>query len=123
MNEGIKYNPERESKLPYFDMDYEKLTDNNGVKVIPAIILNAKDGNLLMVGFMNKEAYEASREIGQVVFWSRTRKELWLKGRNSGERLVIDRWVKDCDNDTLKIYANPLGPVCHRPGKFTCFEE
>ena len=98
-------------------LDYDKM---NGL--VPAIIQDAKTKNVLMLGFMNREAYEKSVESGRVTFYSRTKNRLWTKGEESGNFLDIVSVKEDCDNDTLLIKVNPVGPVCHT-GNDTCFEE
>jgi len=114
---------EREAKeqLPYFELDYSKLTDENGMGVIPAVILESSTNRPLMVGFMNKEAFQKSREIKKAVFWKRTEARLWTKGETSGNFLEIVNWVTDCDSDTLVVYTNPAGNTCHK-GTQTCFD-
>jgi len=98
-------------------MDFKKL---NGL--IPAIIQDASTDRVLMLGFMNSEALDKTREEGKVTFFSRTKNRLWTKGEESGNFLLVVEILKDCDNDTLLIKANPAGPVCHT-GSDTCFNE
>lgn len=98
-------------------MDFEKLDG-----LIPAIIQDASTDRILMLGFMNSEALERTREEGKVCFYSRTRKRLWTKGEESGNYLYVTDILEDCDEDTLLIKANPAGPVCHT-GQDTCFNE
>jgi len=98
-------------------MDFEKL---NGL--VPAIIQDAKTDTVLMLGFMNSEAVDKTREEGKVTFFSRTKNRLWTKGEESGNFLHVVEILEDCDNDTLLIKANPAGPVCHT-GSDTCFNE
>lgn len=90
--------------------------------LIPAIIQDARTKNVLMLGFMNREAYEATVSTGKVTFFSRTKGRLWVKGETSGNFLNVVSIAADCDHDTLLIKANPVGPVCHT-GNATCFEE
>ncbi|MCK9310989.1 MAG: bifunctional phosphoribosyl-AMP cyclohydrolase/phosphoribosyl-ATP diphosphatase HisIE [Bacteroidales bacterium] len=99
------------------NLDYSKL---NGL--VPAIIQDAKTGKVLMLGFMNEEAFAKTRETGQVCFFSRTKQRLWTKGEESGNYLNVVSIKEDCDHDTLLIQANPVGPVCHM-GWDTCFNE
>ncbi|MBQ0119934.1 MAG: bifunctional phosphoribosyl-AMP cyclohydrolase/phosphoribosyl-ATP diphosphatase HisIE [Bacteroidales bacterium] len=99
------------------NLDFEKMGG-----FIPAIIQDAVTRNVLMLGFMNKEAYEKTVETGKVTFWSRTRNTLWTKGETSGNFLNVVSIQDDCDHDTLLIKANPVGPVCHT-GAATCFED
>ena len=99
------------------DLNFDKL---NGL--IPAIIQDFNTKEVLMLGFMNQEAYEKTIEKQMVTFYSRTRKELWTKGETSGNYLQVKEIIPDCDNDTLLILAEPVGPVCHT-GTRTCFGE
>jgi len=77
---------------------------------------------VLMLGYMNEEAYKKTLETGKVTFYSRSRHTLWTKGETSGNFLFLDELLIDCDNDTLLVKARPLGPVCHT-GSDTCFNE
>ena len=89
--------------------------------LIPAVIQDAADGEVLMVGFMNQEAFDKTVASGKVTFFSRTRNELWTKGATSGHYLNAKEIRVDCDEDTLVIKAEALGPgVCHN-GFRTCF--
>lgn len=88
--------------------------------LVPAIIQDARTKNVLMLGFMNKEAFEKTQATGLVTFCSRTRNCLWTKGEESGNTLTVVSIADDCDNDTLLIKAIPAGPVCHT-GAATCF--
>jgi phosphoribosyl-ATP pyrophosphohydrolase/phosphoribosyl-AMP cyclohydrolase len=90
--------------------------------LIPAVIQDNNSNKVLMLGFMNQEAFEKSRETGLVTFYSRTKKRLWTKGEESGNFLKIREIIPDCDNDTLLIKVDPTGPVCHT-GADTCFNE
>ncbi len=90
--------------------------------LIPAIIQDAKSNRVLMLGFMNKEAYKRTKKEGKVTFFSRTRNQLWTKGEESGNFLYVKEILKDCDQDTVLIKAEPAGPVCHT-GNDTCFNE
>ena len=98
-------------------IDYSKL---NGL--VPAIIQDADTRVVLMLGFMNEEAYKKTIETGKVTFWSRTRNTLWTKGETSGNFLNVVEILNDCDNDTLLIKVHPVGPVCHT-GADTCWNE
>lgn len=98
-------------------LDFGKL---NGM--VPAVVQDAKSMKVLMVGFMNREALEKTKELGKVTFFSRTKNRLWTKGEESGNFLNVVSILVDCDNDTLLIKANPVGPVCHT-GADTCFSE
>ena len=90
--------------------------------LIPAVIQDAVTSKVLMVGFMNEDAYNKTVECGMVTFYSRTRNRLWTKGEESGNFLEVKDILIDCDEDTLLIKANPKGPVCHT-GQDTCFNE
>ena len=90
--------------------------------LVPAIIQDAKTLKVLMLGFMNEEAYQKTVETGKVTFYSRTRQTLWTKGETSGNFLNVVSIAVDCDKDTLLIKANPDGPVCHT-GADTCWDE
>jgi phosphoribosyl-ATP pyrophosphohydrolase/phosphoribosyl-AMP cyclohydrolase len=90
--------------------------------LVPAIIQDAETQNVLMLGFMNEESLEKTLEINKVTFFSRTKNRLWTKGEESGNFLNVVSIAVDCDNDTLLIKANPVGPVCHL-GDDTCFKE
>jgi len=88
--------------------------------LIPAIIQDVTDDEILMLGYMNKESLSRTLSSGDVWFYSRSRQELWHKGATSGNFLRVQSIYKDCDNDTLLIRAKPVGPVCHL-GTRTCF--
>ena len=98
-------------------LDFDKMGG-----LIPSIIQDARTKNVLMLGFMNKEAYEKTLEINKVTFFSRTKNRLWTKGEESGHFLDVVSIESDCDNDTLLIKAIPNGPVCHT-GSATCFND
>jgi phosphoribosyl-AMP cyclohydrolase len=89
--------------------------------LIPAIIQDYKNGVVYMLGYMNNEALEKTKETGWVYFWSRSRKRLWLKGEESGNKLKVKEILMDCDNDTLLVKVELNGThVCHT-GNRTCF--
>ena len=100
-------------------LDFEKM---NGL--LPAVVQDERDGEVLMVGFMNRDAFERTRALGYVTFFSRTRNELWTKGESSGNRLRVISAQTDCDRDTLllKVEVEGVGVVCHR-GTRSCFTE
>ena len=98
-------------------LDFEKMGGH-----IPAIVQDNNTNKVLMLGFMNEEAYEETKETGKVTFFSRTKNRLWMKGETSGNTLQVVSMMVDCDNDTILIKANPAGPVCHT-GADTCFGE
>lgn len=88
--------------------------------LIPVIIQEVGTDEILMLGFMNKEAFEKTKETGKVTFWSRTRNTIWTKGETSGNTLEVKEIFSDCDEDTLLIKAKAAGPTCHT-GKKSCF--
>ncbi|MBQ8807187.1 MAG: bifunctional phosphoribosyl-AMP cyclohydrolase/phosphoribosyl-ATP diphosphatase HisIE [Bacteroidaceae bacterium] len=90
--------------------------------LVPAIIQDDKTQKVLMLGFMNEEAYNKTKETGKVTFWSRTKNRLWTKGETSDNFLNVVSMEADCDNDTLLIKVTPTGPVCHT-GADTCWGE
>lgn len=99
------------------NIDFEKM---NGL--VPAIIQDNTTRNVLMLGYMNREAYEKTLATGKVTFWSRSRNCLWTKGETSGNFLNLVDIKVDCDNDTLLVRVNPSGPACHL-GTDTCWGE
>lgn len=98
-------------------LDFDKMGG-----LIPAIIQDSRTQKVLMLGFMNPEAYAKTVETGRVTFYSRTRNRLWTKGEESGNFLDVVSITPDCDNDTILIQAIPQGPVCHT-GSATCFSD
>lgn len=98
-------------------INFDKL---NGL--VPAIIVDSTTNQVLMLGFMNNEALTQTVEKQKVVFFSRTKNKIWLKGEASGNYLNVISINTDCDNDTLLIYAKPAGPTCHT-GNYSCFAE
>ena len=90
--------------------------------LVPAIIQDATTKNVLMLGFMNEEAYRKTLDTKHVTFWSRTRNCLWTKGETSGNYLNLVDIKNDCDNDTLLVKVHPVGPTCHT-GTDTCWGE
>ena len=98
-------------------MDFTKLDG-----LIPAVVQDATSGEVLMVGFMNEQAWAITRETGYVTFFSRTRNTLWTKGETSGNRLKVERLFVDCDEDTVLVQAarEGNGQVCHT-GARSCF--
>lgn len=98
-------------------LDFNKM---NGL--VPAIIQDAETAKVLMLGYMNQEAYDKTVETGLVTFYSRTRQRLWTKGEESGNFLDVVSIKEDCDHDTLLIQVHPRGPVCHT-GTDTCWGE
>lgn len=100
------------------NIDFNKNTDG----LVPAIIQDANTKNVLMLGYMNQEAFEKTQETLKVTFFSRTKNRLWTKGEESGNFLNLVDIKLDCDNDTLLIQVNPVGPTCHK-GSDTCWNE
>jgi phosphoribosyl-ATP pyrophosphohydrolase/phosphoribosyl-AMP cyclohydrolase len=98
-------------------MDFTKLDG-----LIPAVVQDEASNDVLMVGFMNEEAWRLTRERGYVTFYSRTRQKLWMKGETSGNRLLVRQVLLDCDDDTvlIKVEREGDGNVCHT-GERTCF--
>lgn len=92
----------------------------NGDGLVPAIIQDAETKNVLMLGYMNEEAFEKTKELQKVTFYSRSKQRLWTKGEESGNFLYLVDLQVDCDNDTLLVFAKPEGPVCHT-GTDTCW--
>lgn len=102
-------------------MRNEELDYNKGNGLIPVIIQDYKTGQVYMLGFMNKEAFEKTIDTGWVYFWSRSRQKLWMKGKESGNKLKAIEIFADCDCDTILIKAKLLGSnVCHT-GEKSCF--
>ena len=99
-------------------IDFSKYSDG----LVPAIIQDADTGKVLMLGFMNEAALAKTNELQKVTFFSRSKKRLWTKGEESGNYLLLKEIKVDCDNDTLLIKVNPVGPVCHT-GADTCWGE
>lgn len=100
------------------NIDFNKNQDG----LVPAIVQDASTKNILMLGYMNKEAYTKTVDTGKVTFFSRTKSRLWTKGEESGNFLNMVELKVDCDNDTLLIKASPEGPTCHK-GSDTCWDE
>ena len=98
------------------EIDFNKMQG-----LVPAIIQDADTRQVLMLGYMNQQAYDLTVMTGKVTFWSRTRKTTWTKGETSGNFLHVVEMFADCDGDTLLIKARPDGPTCHR-GTTACFD-
>lgn len=101
------------------DLDFEKMGG-----LLPAVVQDSSDGEVLMVGFMNRPAMERTLQDGYVTFFSRTRNQLWTKGESSGNRLRVVSAHTDCDRDTLllRVAVEGAGLVCHR-GTRSCFTD
>ena len=100
------------------EINFKKYADG----LVPAIIQDHETQKVLMLGFMNEEAFNRTMDEGKVTFYSRSKKRLWTKGEESSNLLLVKQVAIDCDNDTLLIKAQPLGPVCHT-GADTCWNE
>jgi len=100
------------------NIEFKKYADG----LAPAIIQDFKTHKVLMLGFMNKEALDKTMAEGKITFYSRSKKRLWTKGEESGHFLLVKEILADCDNDTLLIKAQPMGPTCHT-GADTCWSE
>ncbi len=99
------------------NIDFNK---NGGL--VPVVIQNSSTLQVLMVGYMNEEALDKTLKEGKVTFYSRSKQRLWTKGEESGNFLISDEILADCDNDTILIKATPQGPTCHT-GSTSCFRE
>jgi len=99
------------------DLDWDK-----GGGLLPAVVQDAANGAVLMLGYMNREALDATLTTRRVTFWSRSKQRLWTKGETSGHFLQFTDIAADCDRDTLLILARPVGPACHT-GSATCWGE
>lgn len=100
------------------ELNFSKYADG----LIPAIVQDADTRVVLMLGFMNQEAFDKTMQTGKVTFYSRSRQTLWTKGETSGNFLNLVDIKVDCDNDTLLVKAHPIGPTCHK-GTDTCWAE
>ena len=103
-------------------MNLQELDFKKGGGLLPVIIQDAETDKVLMLGYMNQEALEKTQESGNITFFSRTKSRLWTKGETSGNFLKLVDLKIDCDNDTLLIRVNPIGPTCHT-GTDTCWHE
>ena len=103
--------------MTFDDFDLSK----NAGGLLPVIVQDATTLKVLMLGYMNREAFDKTVAEGRVTFWSRSRECLWTKGETSGNFLHVEELLKDCDSDTLLVRARPDGPTCHR-GTPSCFD-
>jgi phosphoribosyl-AMP cyclohydrolase / phosphoribosyl-ATP pyrophosphohydrolase len=101
--------------IPKAKPDFSKI---NGL--VPVIVQNASTSKVLMLGFMNEEAWNKTLQTGLATFYSRSRNKLWTKGEESGNILKVVELISDCDNDTILLIADPVGPTCHT-GTESCF--
>jgi phosphoribosyl-ATP pyrophosphohydrolase/phosphoribosyl-AMP cyclohydrolase len=99
-----------------------KIDFSKGNGLVPVVIQDNSTFRVLMVGYMNEEAFEKTRKEEKVTFFSRTRNSLWTKGETSGNFLFVEDIKTDCDNDSILIKVKPSGPVCHT-GTYSCFRE
>ncbi len=100
-------------------LSWEELKLNSD-GMLPVVVQDDKDGTVLMVAYMNKEAYEQTLSTGRMTYWSRSRNELWVKGLTSGHFQYVKSLAIDCDNDTLLAKVEQVGAACHT-GNYTCF--
>ena len=100
------------------NIDFSKYSDG----LVPAVVQDDETRRVLMLGFMNQEAFDHTHKTGKVTFYSRTKQRLWTKGEESGNFLILKECMLDCDCDTILVKAHPVGPVCHT-GADTCFDE
>src|SRR5512146_650916 len=103
-------------------IDFSRLDWTKGDGLLPAIVQHAQTGEVLMLGYMNVEALEATQRTGHVTFFSRSKQRLWTKGETSGHVLTLQSIRVDCDADTLLVGALPHGPTCHT-GTSSCFGD
>ena len=103
--------------MTFDDFKLDKCADG----LLPVIVQDASTLKVLMLGYMNREAFERTQAEGRVTFFSRTRQTLWTKGETSGHYLLVKDMYADCDSDTLLVKAEPIGPTCHR-GTVSCFD-
>ena len=103
--------------MTFDDFKLDKCADG----LLPVIVQDCVTLRVLMLGYMNREAFERTKTEGRVTFFSRSRQALWTKGETSGNYLLVKDMYADCDGDTLLIKATPIGPTCHR-GTTSCFD-
>ena len=97
-----------------------KIDFKKGNGLVPVIIQNSLTFQVLMLGYMNEEAFLITKKTKKVVFYSRSKERLWKKGETSGNELLVENILTDCDSDTILIFAIPMGPTCHK-GNISCF--
>jgi phosphoribosyl-ATP pyrophosphohydrolase/phosphoribosyl-AMP cyclohydrolase len=102
------------------EFDVTSVRFDEGTGLVPAVVQDASDGAVLMVGYMNVESLARTLETGRVTFWSRSRERLWEKGETSGNTLLLQALASDCDGDALLVTATAAGPTCHT-GDRSCF--
>ena len=99
-----------------------KIDFKKGNGLVPVIIQNSVTFQVLMLGYMNEEAFLITKKTKKVVFYSRSKERLWKKGETSGNELLVEKILTDCDSDTILIFAIPKGPTCHK-GNISCFDN
>ena len=99
-----------------------KIDFTKGNGLVPVVIQDNNTDQVLMVGYMNKEAFKKTKKDKKVTFFSRSKNRLWTKGETSGNFLFVQEILSDCDSDSILIKVNPVGPVCHT-GSTSCFNE
>ena len=104
------------------ELDISRLDWAKGDGLLPAIVQDWRSGAVLMLGYMNAEALAQTRQSGKVTFYSRSKQRLWTKGETSGHFLLLKSLRGDCDDDTILIEAEPIGPTCHK-GTQSCFGD
>jgi len=104
------------------DLDSKQLDWTKGDGLLPAVVQHWRSGVVLMLGYMNAEALAQTQQTGKVTFYSRSKQRLWTKGETSGHFLLLKSLRADCDNDTILIQAEPIGPTCHK-GAQSCFGD
>lgn len=120
---NLEQNQEVKSVKAPVILSAEQLGQLDWVKtdgMMPAIVQHAVSGEVLMMGYMNADALDVTQSSGKVTFFSRTKQRLWTKGESSGNFLNVVSITPDCDNDSLLILVNPIGPTCHK-GNTSCF--
>jgi len=104
------------------DLDTKQLDWAKGDGLLPAVVQHWRSGAVLMLGYMNADALAQTQQTGKVTFFSRSKRRLWTKGETSGHFLLLKSLRGDCDNDTILIQAEPIGPTCHK-GTQSCFGD
>jgi len=104
------------------EFDDSQLDWAKGDGLVPAIVQHWRSGAALMLGYMNAEALAQTQQTGKVTFYSRSKQRLWVKGETSGHFLLLKSLRADCDNDTILVQAEPIGPTCHK-GTQSCFGD
>lgn len=103
-------------------LDFGSFEVSRDLRLVTALVVNANTGKTLMVGWQNKEAVDLTFELGRMVFYQRSTNNIWLKGETSGNKLLVVRQAVNCKDNTIKYYAEPMGPTCHT-GAESCFDE